>query len=148
MYPIYIISLHTYYVLHKAIQGYIHLYTAIQSHTKLLFWFTAASSVCFGVIFILSCCCYSPTYFRLFESDNRNYVYHSPNMVHAFSNPSQKSGGQPGARFSKVPKLFGCQKSLCIFNGNTFRALKLCSYFVFSFIWNILKERVFTASGS
>ena len=29
-----------------------------------------------------------------------------------------------------------------------FRALKLCSYFVFSFIWNILKERVFTASGS
>ena len=53
-----------------------------------------------------------------------------------------------GARFSKVPKLFGWQKSLWIFNRNTFRALKLCSYFVFSFIWNILKERVFTASGS
>ena len=55
---------------------------------------------------------------------------------------------RPGVRFSKVPKLFGWQKSLCIFNRNTSRALKLCSYFVFSFIWNILKEQVFTASGS
>ena len=35
----------------------------------------------------------------------------------------------PGARFSKVPKLFGWQKSLCTFNRDTFRALKLCSYF-------------------
>ena len=44
--------------------------------------------------------------------------------------------------------LFGWLKSLCTFNRDTFRALKLCSYFVFSFIWNILNEQVFAASGS
>ena len=54
----------------------------------------------------------------------------------------------PGARFSKVPKVFGCQKSLCIFNRNTFRALKLGSYFALSSILTISKEQLFTTSES
>ena len=53
-----------------------------------------------------------------------------------------------GARFSNVPKLFGWHKSLYIFNKNMFQALKLGSYFAFPWIWNILKEQHFTASGS
>ena len=54
----------------------------------------------------------------------------------------------PRACFSKVPKLFGCQKSLYIFNKNMFQALKLGSYFAFPCIWNILKEQLFMTSGS
>ena len=50
----------------------------------------------------------------------------------------------PGARFSKVPKLFGWQKSLCIFNRNTFHALKLCSYS--SVFFKFLSSRSFVKS--
>ena len=50
--------------------------------------------------------------------------------------------------FSNVPKLFGWHKSLYIFNKNMFQALKLGSYFAFPCIWNILKEQLFTASGT
>ena len=53
-----------------------------------------------------------------------------------------------GARFPNAPKLFRWHKSLCIFNKNTFQALKLGNYFAFPYIWNILKEKLFTASGS
>ena len=54
----------------------------------------------------------------------------------------------PKACFFNVPKLFGWHKSLCIFNKKTFQALKLGSFFAFLYIWNILKEQLFTASGS
>jgi len=53
-----------------------------------------------------------------------------------------------GARFSIVPKLFGWQKSLCIFNKCMFQALKVGSYFAFPYNWNILKEQLFTSSWS
>ena len=54
----------------------------------------------------------------------------------------------PGVRFLKVPKHFGWHKSLFIFNTKTFPALKLGSYFTFPYIWNILKEQLFTTGGS
>ena len=47
--------------------------------------------------------------------------------------------------FRVVPKLFGWHKSLCIFNKNTFQALKLGSYFAFPYI---IKRAAFTVSGS
>ena len=61
--------------------------------------------------------------------------------------PLRYSLQSPVACFSNVPKLFWWHKSLCIFNKNTFQALKLGSYFAFPYIWN-LKEQLFTASRS
>jgi len=39
-------------------------------------------------------------------------------------------------------------KSLCIFNEKTFQSLKLVGYFAIPYIWNIIKEQLFTASAS
>ena len=42
-----------------------------------------------------------------------------------------------GARFSKVPNLFGLHNSLCIFKTKVSRVTKLCSYFNFYSLYNI-----------
>ena len=54
----------------------------------------------------------------------------------------------PGARFSNVPKLFGWHQSLCIVNKKRFQTSKLFSHFAFPYIWNVSKEKLFTASAS
>ena len=43
----------------------------------------------------------------------------------------------PGACFSKVPKLFGRHNSLCIFKTKAPRGTKLCSYFYFYSLYSI-----------
>ena len=48
----------------------------------------------------------------------------------------------PGARFSKVPKLFGWHNSLCIFKTKVFRDMKLCSYFNLYSLYNIWNEKI------
>ena len=47
---------------------------------------------------------------------------------------------RPGARFSKVPKLFGWHNSLCIFKTKVFRVTKLCCYFNFYSLYNPWKS--------
>ena len=55
----------------------------------------------------------------------------------------------PGARFSKVPKLFGRVSGvLCIFKTKASRGTKLCSYLNFCSLCNILKDQLFRISGS
>ena len=53
----------------------------------------------------------------------------------------------PGARFSKVPKLFGWQ-SLCIFKTKASRGTKLCSSFNFYPLYNIWEDQLYRISGS
>ena len=57
----------------------------------------------------------------------------------------------PGARFSKVPKLFGRisgDNSLCIFKTKASRGTKLCNYFKLYSLYNISKDQLYRISGS
>ena len=54
----------------------------------------------------------------------------------------------PGARFSKVPKLFRWHNSLGIFKTKVFRVTKLCSYFNFDSLYNMWKDQLYRISGS
>ena len=92
---------------------------------------------------------------RLIWQENGNITCKYPNVVKLEQNPDYSAHppvvirrSRPEARLSNVPKLFGWDKSLCIFNKKTFKALKLGSYFTILYIWNILKEQLFTACGS
>ena len=55
---------------------------------------------------------------------------------------------RPGARFSKVPNLFGWHNSLCIFKTKVFRVSKLCSYFNVYSLYNPWKDQLYRISGS
>ena len=54
----------------------------------------------------------------------------------------------PGACFSKVPKLFVWHNSLCIFKMKVFCVTKLSSYFNFYSLYNIWKDQLYKVSGS
>ena len=54
----------------------------------------------------------------------------------------------PGARFSKVPTLFGWHSSLCIFKAKASRSTKLCTYPNFYSLYNIRKDQLHRISGS
>ena len=56
-----------------------------------------------------------------------------------------------GARFSKVPRLFGRNSGdiiLCIFKTKASRGTKLCSYFDFYSLYNIWTDQLFRLSRS
>ena len=61
---------------------------------------------------------------------------------------SEARNTRPGARFSKVPKLFVWHNSLCIFKTKVFHVTKLCSYFNFYCLYNIWKDQLYRTSGS
>ena len=71
-------------------------------------------------------------------------VYNFPIII---MDESKSIAGQ-GPVSQMCQKLFGWHKSLCIFDKNKFQTLKLGSYFAFPYIRNLLKEELFTASGS
>ena len=52
----------------------------------------------------------------------------------------------PGARFSKLPKLFRWHHSLCIFTTKVFRDMIFCSYFNFYSLY-IWKDQLYRMSG-
>ena len=54
----------------------------------------------------------------------------------------------PGARFSKVPKLFGWHNSLCILKAKAFQDTKLYSYFNFPSHYIMWKDQLYRTSGS
>ena len=53
----------------------------------------------------------------------------------------------PGARSSKVPKLFGWHNSLCILKAKAFQDTKLYSYFTFSSLYIMWKDQLYRTSG-
>ena len=60
----------------------------------------------------------------------------------------QQSGACGLRLVFRTSRNFSGDKSLCIFNRNTFQALKLGSYFAFPYICNMLKEQLSTARRS
>jgi len=82
---------------------------------------------------------YACTYSRLPTKDfvvvvQIKETYHAMFMIKA----SVKFNECMWVRFSKLPKLFRWYKFLCIFNKNSFQALKFGSYFAFPYILYII----------